>query len=182
MIIDFERVLARHQDKANQQISRDYFLYQALQYEKCLSVKNSKKFVFIPPWRTDTADANFKSMTDWYTHNCPILKTNDKLLPSSLYFHLPAFMSYIEEAQKLWQEQHQQATGSFKHNDPFWQKLLSCISESFSYKSILTYYLQWRYGERQKYTIPPENMPPNPFAERRFPRNRHHRQTRSNRR
>lgn len=160
----------------NTEVSLDYFLYHAMQYEACLGFENSKRYIHTPSWYSDPqvsiSDAKFlNALTDWYAKNFPQLQHADKLTHHQFYSFLPPFISYMEEAKQLWQQHHGHLPAEFAPSAPFWAELTDCIKKSFSFSHLIIPYLHWRYGESPKTSTPPKYMPPNPFAfEKRIPR------------
>lgn len=172
---DYNQVLLLlefHRNKSHREISRDYFLYNALQYESCLGVENSKKFVVTSSWiqrQNKIADfaTDLPRMTAWYRQNFPVLKANDPLTFANFYFYLPVIIDYIAEARRLWELTHDKPPPVYDDKDSFWAGLLTLLQTEISYGHLVIPYLHWRYGEKKAVSIPADQIPPNPFAERR---------------
>ena len=164
----------------DQAISRDYFIYQAFHYEFCLQAKNSKKFVIVKSWlelengkesaaQQNTADftTSLRTMCDWYKENYAAFNDPQPLTFARLYFYLPVTLSFVHEACQLWEKLHDSAPPVYDAQHAFWRELLTVVQEKCQHYQLLSAWLQWRYGERHAPSIAAENLPPNPFVERR---------------
>lgn len=165
-------LLEFYRNKSQCEVSRDYFLYHALQYESCLGVENSKKFVVTSSWiqlqnKVTDFSSDLPRMTTWYRQNFPVFKADDSLTFETLYFYLPIFIDYIAEARRLWELTHKKPPPEYDQNS-FWAKLLALLRTEVSYSHLAIPYLHWRYGRRKTVPVPPNQSPPNPFAERRI--------------
>ena len=157
----------------DQAVSHDYFIYQAFHYEFCLQAKNSKKFVIVQSWleleRGDDAK-DFASalitMCDWYKENYAAFSDSQPLTFARLYFYLPVTLSFVHEACQLWEKLHDSAPPVYDAKHAFWRELLTVVQKC-PHHQLLSAWLQWRYGERHAPPIAAENLPPNPFIERR---------------
>ncbi|MDE3270342.1 MAG: hypothetical protein OYH77_08705, partial [Pseudomonadota bacterium] len=107
MPIDVEQLRLSCASVKNTEVSFDYFLYHAIQYEICLGFENGKRYAYTPTWYADPqvpiSDANFLVvLTDWYVANFPQLQHPDKLTHDFLYPYLPPLLNYLDEAKQLW--------------------------------------------------------------------------------
>ena len=175
MPVEIERLRSFCESVKDSEVSLDYFLYHAMQYEVCLAVENGKRYLHIPSWYLDPevaiSDANFlEGLTSWYANNFPQLRHPGKLTHCLFYSYLPPFLNYMEEAKQLWQQQHGSPPAEFAPSAPFWDKLIACMEKSFNFSHLFIPYLHWCYGEPPKASSPLKYMPPNPFAFEKHPK------------
>ncbi len=170
---DTEQFLKACASRRHQEISRDYFIYHAFQYEFCLQAENSKRFVVITPWlaQQDSGAADFPSalrtMCDWYGQHYPTLCETQALTFARLYFFLPAVISFVHETHALWGKLHGAPPPVYDTQHDFWRELLAVVRDKYQHHGLLVAWLHWRYGERRAPAVAVENLPPNPFVERR---------------
>lgn len=168
------RIIELFRDKSQQEVARDYFIHYVMQHESCLAVENSKRFVLVPSWlalneQTDSYQQSLQMMTDWYWENFSVLADDRALTFDSLYLYTPIFLAYLDEAQQLWQKLHADTELPAYHEDAeFWRDLVSILKQRSKHQHLIMPYLQWRYGNRTTKNFPQHNLPPNPFTEERF--------------
>ena len=171
---DTEQFLKTSAERYEQEISRDYFIYHAFQYEFCRNAENSKQFVVIESWLAQQQDdstldfpAALRTMYAWYEQNYPTLCEPQPLTFARFYFFLPACFSFLHETQALWEKLHGTPPPAYNAEHDFWRELLAVVRDKCPHAPLLEAWLRWRYSERQAPAIAAENLPPNPFVERR---------------
>ena len=170
---DAEQFLKACAARYDEEISQDYFIYHAFQYEFCLKAENRKQFVVVDAWlekqNHDLADfpAALRTMCAWYEKNCPAFRDTQPLTFARCYFYLPAAISFVHEACALWEKLHSTSPPAYDTQHDFWRELLAVVQDKCQHQQLLMAWLHWRYGERQAPVIAAENLPPNPFVERR---------------
>ena len=170
---DAEQFLKACAQRYQQEISADYFIYHAFQYEFCLKAENSKQFVVLNAWlekqNHDLADfpAALRTMCAWYRDNYSAFRDTQPLTFARCYFYLPAAISFVHEACALWEKLHSTPPPVYDTQHDFWRELLAVAQDMCQHHQLLVAWLHWRYGERQAPVIAAENLPPNPFVERR---------------
>lgn len=168
------QLLKLFRDKSQQEVTRDYFIHYVMQHESCLAVENSKKYVLVPSWlamneQTDSYHQSLQAMTDWYWQNFSIIAEDKALTFDNLYGYVPVFLTYLDEARRLWQEFHTDAElPAYREDAEFWCDLVSILKQRSKHQHLIMPYLQWRYGSRTIKSFPQHNHPPNPFTEERF--------------
>ena len=178
---DTEQFIKTCAQRYNQEVSKDYFIYHAFQYEFCLKAKNRKQFVVVNAWlerasgkeatqqRDDVEDfpTALHTMCAWYGENYPAFRDTQPLTFACCYFYLPVALSFVHEAHTLWEKLHSTPPPVYDTRHDFWRALLAVVQDKCQHQHLLLAWLHWRYGERQAPTISAANLPPNPFVERR---------------
>ena len=170
---DAEQFLKACAQRYQQEISADYFIYHAFQYEFCRNALNNKQFVVVNAWlkqqNNDMTDfpTALRTMCAWYGKNYPAICDTQPLTFARCYFYLPAALSLVQEAHALWEKIHSTAPPVYDPQHDFWRELLAVVQDECVHAHLLSAWLHWRYGERQAPVIAAENLPPNPFVERR---------------
>ena len=116
---------------------------------------------------TDDFSTSLRTMCDWYKENYTAFSDTQPLTFARLYFYLPVTLSFVHEAYQLWEKLQGSAPPVYDAQQTFWRELLAVVQEKCPHHQLLSAWLQWRYGERHAPPIVAENLPPNPFVERR---------------
>ena len=170
---DTEQFLEACAQRYHQAISGDYFIYHAFQYEFCLNAENRKQFVVVDTWlgQQDDSTRDFHAalctMCDWYGANYSAFRDTQPLTFARCYFYLPVALIFVHEARALWEKLHGTPPPVYDAQHDFWRELLAVVRDKCQHQHLLLAWLHWRYGERPASTIAAENLPPNPFVERR---------------
>lgn len=175
---DAEQFLKTYAARYDEEISPDYFIYHAFQYESCLNAENGKQFVVVKESRTgsettahDGGKENFpaalSTMCAWYGENYPAFRDAQPLTYARYYYYLPVALSFVCEARALWEKLHDSPPPVYDPQHDFWRELLAVVQSKCQHQHLLQAWLHWRYGARQAPPVAPENLPPNPFIERR---------------
>lgn len=170
---DVEQLLKMCVERYDQGISRDYFIYHAFHYEFCINTENSKKFVVTTPWleQQELHEGNFeaalRTMSDWYAERYSVFTDTQVLTFARFYHFLPVLIAYVHEARTLWEKFSGVSPPVYDVEKPFWRELLRAVQDKCKHQHLIIPWLQWRYSERVVPSIAVENLPPNPFVERR---------------
>lgn len=174
---DAEQFLKACAARYDEEISPDYFIYYAFQYEFCRKAENSRQFVVVKESRAHSDEAarddhreNFpaalRTMCTWYGENYPAFRDAQPLTYARYYYYLPAALSFVHEARALWEKLHDAPPPVYDAQHDFWRELLAVVRSECQHQHLLVAWLHWRYGTRQAPPVAPENLPPNPFVER----------------
>lgn len=185
---DAEQFLKACATRYDEEISKDYFIYHAFQYEFCLKADNRKQFVVVKEWlehehafghtfgkesaqqqkdNKDDFPTALRKMCAWYGESYPAFRDTQPLTFARCYFYLPVALSFVHEAHALWKKLHSTPPPAYDTQHDFWRELLAVVQDKCPQALLLVAWLHWRYGERQAPVIAAENLPPNPFVERR---------------